>query len=196
MPVVAGLGNVGREYCSTRHNVGFEVVRELARRWRLKWDENGAAWTAQGVFSGQSVLLAQPRLFMNRSGEALVALGAIGASELIVVHDEIDLPCGSVRVKVRGGTAGHRGLASIAEHYGLEFTRVRVGVGRPTPGGDVAEYVLGRFPSEEDTIIAGAIASAADAVECVLEHGDQVAMQRFNTRQPEPKALPPEPAKE
>ena len=189
MPTVAGLGNVGHEYCGTRHNVGFAVVRELANRWRLRWIDSGAAWTASRSFPDHTVVLVQPRLLMNRSGEALLELDvAHDACNLIVVHDEIDLPHGCVRVKVGGGTAGHRGVASIAAHYGSEFTRIRVGVGRPTPGADVAEYVLERFGSEEETVIAEAIRSAADAVECVLERGLQAAMQRFNTRQAEPEA--------
>jgi PTH1 family peptidyl-tRNA hydrolase len=134
---------------------------------------------------------------MNRSGEALAQLHVVrDASDLIVVHDEIDLPCGGVRVKIGGGTAGHRGVASIATQYGSEFTRIRVGVGRPTPGADVAEYVLGRFGFEEETVIADAIRAAADAVECVLQQGHQTAMQRFNTRQPEPQAPAQASAKE
>jgi len=186
MPVVAGLGNVGEAYSGTRHNVGFEVVRALASRWQLGWSDSGAAWTACGKFADLVVVLVQPRLYMNRSGEALAQLGVVSdVSDLVVVHDEIDLPSGTVRVKFGGGTAGHRGVESMAAHYGSEFVRVRVGVGRPAPGADVAEYVLGRFQPEEATRIATGLRAAADAVECVLEQGHQAAMLRFNTRQPE-----------
>jgi PTH1 family peptidyl-tRNA hydrolase len=182
---VAGLGNAGEPYRGTRHNVGFEVVDTLASRWRARWIDGGAARAACGKFAGQIVILVQPQLLMNRSGEALMQLGVVrDAAGLIVVHDELDLPSGCVRVKVGGGTAGHRGVASVAAQYGSEFTRIRVGIGRPTPGVDVVSHVLEKLPTEEKTVSEAALQSAADAVECVLELGSVAAMQRFNTRKP------------
>ncbi len=190
---MAGLGNAGQSYHRTRHNVGFEVVCKLADRWHTRWTEGAATRTAYGSFAGQPVVLVQPQWFMNRSGEALAQNGLVhDAGELIVVHDEIDLPSGCVRIKVGGGTAGHRGVASVAAQYGSDFTRIRVGIGRSTSGADVVEHVLERFTPEEETIVAAAVQFAADAVECVLERGLQAAMQRFNTRYAE--AENPEPS--
>jgi PTH1 family peptidyl-tRNA hydrolase len=132
------------------------------------------------------VTLVEPQLYMNRSGDALKQLGvSIEGQDLIVVHDELDLPRGRVRVKVGGSSAGHRGIESIAEHYGADFVRVRVGVGRPAPGTDVVDHVLSRFDDSEREEIAVSITTAASAVECVLERGAEVAMQRYNIRKPE-----------
>lgn len=186
MRTVAGLGNPGEEYSGTRHNVGFAVVRELADRWRLRWTTKSAARIANGRVGSEMVMLVEPRLYMNRSGEALRQIGvAVGGQDLIVIHDEIDLPRGRIRVKVGGGSAGHRGVNSITEHYGSDFIRVRVGVGRPAPGADVVEHVLAPFAESERDEVVAAISLAADAVECILKVGHEAAMQRFNGRQPE-----------
>jgi PTH1 family peptidyl-tRNA hydrolase len=192
MPIVAGLGNAGQTYHGTRHNVGFEVVGELADRWHARWTEGEATRTAYASFAGQPIILLQPQWFMNRSGEALAQVGLLhDVGELIVVHDELDLPSGRVRIKVGGGTAGHRGVASIAAHFGPDFTRIRVGIGRSMSGAGVVEHVLERFSPEEEPVAAAAVQSAADAVECVLERGLQAAMQRFNTRRTETENAAP-----
>lgn len=186
MRVVAGLGNPGMEYEGTRHNVGFAVVRELARRWPFgPWHhEPGAARITCGRIGRQRVVMIEPQLYMNRSGEALARLDIpIEPGDLIVIHDDIDLPPGRIRVKVGGGSAGHRGVESVARHYGPDFARVRVGVGRPEPGGDTAAYVLAPFTADEQQVMAVAIDTAADAVECILEYGERHAMSRFNARQ-------------
>ena len=186
MRTIAGLGNPGEEYSETRHNVGFAVVRALADRWRLSWTNEPAARIAKGRFDSETVMLVEPQLYMNRSGDALMQIGvAVEAQDLIVIHDEIDLPRGRIRVKVDGGSAGHRGVASIAEHYGSDFVRVRVGVGRPAEGGDVVEHVLAPFAEGERDEVEATIKVAADAVECILQAGYEAAMQRFNGRQPE-----------
>jgi PTH1 family peptidyl-tRNA hydrolase len=186
MRVVAGLGNPGEEYAGTRHNVGFAVVRELAERWRMRWTNGAAARIASGEVDTEPVMLIEPQLYMNRSGEALMQAGVtVEPRDLLVIHDEIDLPRGRIRVKVGGGSAGHRGINSIAEHYGTEFVRVRVGVGRPAGGGGVVDHVLAPFDESERAEVATAVASAADAVECILKAGPEAAMQRFNGRQPE-----------
>lgn len=152
----------------------------------MQWVESGSAWMAHGKFADQAVTLAMPQLLMNRSGEALAHSNLVReADDLIVVHDEIDLPAGGIRVKVGGGTAGHRGVASVAAQYGTDFARVRVGVGRPTPGADVVEYVLGKFASDEELMMAASVQSAADAVECLVIDGRQAAMMRFNTQRKE-----------
>jgi PTH1 family peptidyl-tRNA hydrolase len=184
MRIVVGLGNPGNEYAATRHNVGFMVVEELATRWRLVLQPSGrSAHLAQGVIAGEQTLLMEPQLYMNRSGDALAAVAPLALpSELVVVHDDLDLEFGSVRVKRGGGTAGHRGLDSVAARCGRDFTRVRVGIGRPAHGEDVVGYVLSAFPAEQRDAVAAAVERAADAVECVLRDGEEKAMNCFNAR--------------
>jgi PTH1 family peptidyl-tRNA hydrolase len=184
MRIVVGLGNPGSEYAPTRHNVGFRVVEELARRWRLTLRPFGrSVQLAQGVIVGEQTMLVKPQLYMNRSGPALAeAAPFFVPSDLVVIHDDLDLVLGSVRVKRGGGTAGHRGLDSIAHHCGRDFTRVRVGIGRPVHGEDVAGYVLSPVPAEQRDAAAAAVERAADAVECVLRDGAEKAMNCFNVR--------------
>ncbi len=184
MRIVVGLGNPGSDYATTRHNVGFRVVEELARRWRLTLEPIGrAVQLAHGVIAGEQTMLIRPQLYMNRSGAALAEVAPLLApSDLVVIHDDLDLELGSVRVKRGGGTAGHRGLDSIADHSGHDFTRVRVGIGRPVHGEDVVGYVLSAFPAEQCDAAAAAVGRAADAVECVLRDGEEKAMNCFNMR--------------
>lgn len=184
MRIVVGLGNPGSEYATTRHNVGFRVVEELARRWRLTLERIGrAVQLAHGVIAGEQTMLIRPQLYMNRSGAALAEVAPLLApSDLVVIHDDLDLELGSVRVKRGGGTAGHRGLDSIADHCGHDFTRVRVGIGRPVHGEDVVGYVLSPFPAEQCDAAAAAVGRAANAVECVLRDGEEKAMNCFNMR--------------
>jgi PTH1 family peptidyl-tRNA hydrolase len=184
MRIVVGLGNPGRAYADTRHNVGFAVVEELARRWRLPLGRTRRGVRAsRGVIAGELAMLVEPQVYMNLSGEALTSLDPpVATKDLIVVHDDLDLECGRVHVKRGGGTAGHHGLDSIVERYGSNFARIRVGVGRAPDGTDTAEYVLSRFEDEEGEIVAAAVERAADAVECVLRAGEETAMNRFNVR--------------
>jgi len=184
MRIVVGLGNPGNEYAATRHNAGFMVVEELARRWRLSLEPSGrSAHLAQGMIAGEQTMLIEPQLYMNRSGAALADVAPLVLpSELVVIHDDLDLEFGSVRVKRGGGTAGHRGLDSIAAHYGREFTRVRVGIGRPARGEEVVGYVLSALPAEQHEAVAATVARAADAVERVLRDGEEKAMSCFNVR--------------
>jgi peptidyl-tRNA hydrolase, PTH1 family len=170
-----GLGNPGRSYERTRHNAGFLVADELARRHGGSWRKRKRAEAAPVSFGSRGVILLKPRTFMNDSGSALTAYGA---GDLIVVHDDLDLPPGDVRVKVGGGAGGHNGLRSVIQRLGPDFVRVRVGIGRPPPGGDVTDYVLSRM----DVAVRDAIPLAADAVEAVVEYGPEAAMNRFNAR--------------
>jgi PTH1 family peptidyl-tRNA hydrolase len=184
MHVIVGLGNPGSRYAATRHNVGFAVAEKLARRWRLPLDPpRCGSRLARGSIDSEQVLLVEPQMYMNMSGAALSHLPPpVSAAELIVVHDDIDLDCGRLRIKCGGGSGGHRGVESIAECYGPAFVRVRVGVGRPSTGEDAAEYVLSPFMDVERESIDAAVRRAADAVECILRYGIEVAMNRFNTR--------------
>ena len=174
-PVVVGLGNPGRSYERTRHNVGFLVVDELARRHGGSWRSKKKAEAAPIGFGLKNGTLLKPTTYMNNSG---TALAGYKPDQLVVVHDDLDLPEGDVRVKVGGGAGGHNGLRSTIQHLGNDFVRVRIGIGRPPPGMTVTDYVLGRMNS----VIKEAVPQAADAVEAVIESGPEAAMNRFNTR--------------
>ena len=174
--VVVGLGNPGVRYERTRHNAGFEVLHELARRHGVKWRREGRAEVASlRLGPGKEVALLKPLTFMNASGAALVGYKAEG---LIVVHGDLDLPVGGVQVKAGGGSGGHKGLGSVIARLGAGFVRVRVGVGRPPDGASAADHVLSRMGPE----IEKALPAAADAVEAVLREGPEAAMNRFNAR--------------
>jgi PTH1 family peptidyl-tRNA hydrolase len=174
-PVVVGLGNPGRSYERTRHNIGFLVVDELAKRHGGTWRSKKKAEAAPVGFGLKNVTLLKPTTYMNNSG---TALAGYKPDQLVVVHDDLDLPEGDVRVKVGGGAGGHNGLRSTIQHLGNDFVRVRIGIGRPPPGMTVTDYVLSRM----DSAIKEAVPRAADAVEAVIESGPEAAMNRFNTR--------------
>ena len=184
MRVVVGLGNPGSAYVETRHNVGFAVVEELAGRWGVRLSRACEALrVADVVCASERVALVEPQSYMNRSGAALAALaGTWRVTDLIVIHDELDLDPGTVRVKRGGGTAGHRGLTSIVERWGSDFARVRIGIGRPPTGTDVADFVLSPFDDADRPAMDTAIRRAADAVESLLHEGAEAAMNRFNVR--------------
>ena len=170
------MGNPGRSYERTRHNVGFLVADELARRHGGSWRKRKKAEAAPITLGFQDVTLLKPTTFMNNSGSALA--GHNGAEDLIVVHDDLDLPEGDVRVKVGGGAGGHNGLRSVIGRCGPDFVRVRVGVGRPPSGLGVTDYVLGKM----NAAVRDAVPRAADAVEAVVEDGPEAAMNHFNAR--------------
>ena len=173
--VVAGLGNPGARYERTRHNAGFLVVDELAYRHGAAWRQEGRADVVSLRFGSEEVALLKPRTYMNGSGVALVGYEA---RDVIVVHGDLDLPAGDARVKVGGGSGGHKGLGSIIARLGSDFVRVRVGVGRPPAGASAAEHVLGRM----DPAVERALPAGADAVEAILREGPEAAMNRFNAR--------------
>ncbi|HZY56840.1 MAG TPA: aminoacyl-tRNA hydrolase [Rubrobacteraceae bacterium] len=174
-PVVVGLGNPGRSYERTRHNVGFLVADELARRYGGSWRAKKKAEAAPVNLGLKNTTLLKPTTYVNSSGTALVGYKP---EQIIVVHDDLDLPEGTVRVKVGGGAGGHNGLRSIIRHLGPDFVRVRVGIGRPPVGMTVTDYVLGRM----NEAIKEAVPLAADAVEAVIESGPEAAMNHFNIR--------------
>jgi len=184
--LVAGLGNPGGEYAETRHNVGFMVADELARRhggsWRGKFSGELSEVRADGI----RLALLKPQTYMNESGRSVGAAARFFKVEpeaLIVVHDDVDLASGRVQVRLGGGLAGHNGLRSVAQQLGTsEFGRVRIGVGRPERGDQrpVADFVLSPFPPEVD--VEALVARAADAVESVAWEGLDEAQNRFNER--------------
>jgi PTH1 family peptidyl-tRNA hydrolase len=185
MFLVAGLGNPGKEYEATRHNVGFMVADELARRWSAgPWRDKYGAKLVQTSFGPHQVVLVEPQEYMNVSGEAIQRVAAffkINPKDLLVLHDELDLPFGAVRVKVGGGHGGHNGLRSIQEHLGPAFMRVRCGVGKPDSKERVVGHVLGGFSKEEQKSLSQFIVQAADAAQLTLEQGPTIAMNRYNS---------------
>jgi PTH1 family peptidyl-tRNA hydrolase len=185
-----GLGNPGAEFERTRHNVGAEVVALLAERRgaRLRTEKGLRSQVASVEFDGRRVLLASPLTYMNDSGMAvapLVRRAGVGSrlgEGLVVVHDELDLPPGRIRVKVGGGTAGNNGLKSIVAHlHSNEFLRVRIGIGKPPGRQEGADHVLRRPGRSERDLLDVAVAEAADAVEVIAAEGVEAAMNRFNS---------------
>ena len=178
--LVAGLGNPGREYQRTRHNVGFMVLDRLAADANLPWDYSekwGAAWAKSDV------ILVKPATFMNRSGQPLSAIAnfyKIAAEEIFVVLDDFALPLGRLRLRAQGSSGGHNGLESIFEHFGTEsIPRLRVGIGS-APSEGATDHVLGRFFEEEQPLVDATIRRAADAVKCAVDKGLIAAMNVFN----------------
>jgi PTH1 family peptidyl-tRNA hydrolase len=188
MIFVAGLGNPGSKYEGTRHNAGFLVVDELVRRWgaSLSSDRFGNH-AASALVRDSKVHFAKPQKFMNRSGAPLRGLvdyygGAV--EDLVVVHDEVDLAFGTMKIKQSGGHGGHNGLRDIHKHMGSNaYLRVRVGVGRPPEGWETADYVLGRWSGEQKESLDDVVSRAADAVEVLIEQGIEAAMNQFHFRE-------------
>ncbi len=187
MFLIAGLGNPGSRYISTRHNIGFMVVDRVAEKEAIRLDSEGyySVW-GRGNIAGHDVVIAKPLTFMNLSGRAVAALSrafSIPPESIIVVCDDCDLPLGRLRIRKRGGSGGHRGLESIIDHLGsTDFPRVRVGVGRP-PEGDLTHYVLSPFKKEEAELLDDVIERAALSIRAVIEHGIEYSMNRFNAPQ-------------
>lgn len=184
--LIVGLGNPGDEYDGTRHNVGFEVIKELAARHKIKCDQRRfRAHYGVGTLSNSiSVALARPMTYMNLSGQAVAMLLChfhLDAAHLIVIFDDMDLETGRVRVKPKGGAGSHNGMRSILASIGTEeFSRVRVGIGSPSVTG--VDHVLSRFDPDEIPLIRDAIARAADACELIVAEGTDIAMNRTNPR--------------
>lgn len=181
--IVVGLGNPGREYARTRHNVGFDVAVYLAGQNSMTFKGSKLrADVARGRIAGLPVLMALPVTYMNESGNAvsrILSYYRAPVENLLVVCDEIDLPFGTLRLRPQGSSAGHRGLRSIEQALDTrEFARLRFGVGRPR--GDAVPHVLGRFPAEQERVLPELVRIAADAVVVTLREGIEVAMNRFN----------------
>ena len=182
--LVVGLGNPGREYERTRHNVGWLVVDELARRLEGRWREKFSGRLAEVRVDGLRLALLKPETFMNDSGRSVAAAARffkIEPESLLVVHDDVDLEAGRLQARSGGGLAGHNGLRSLAQALGTrDFLRLRIGVGRPGRGDphSVADYVLSPFTTEED--VGALVSRGADAVEMVAREGVEATQQRFN----------------
>jgi len=187
--IVLGLGNPGRAYERTRHNLGAMAVAEAASRHGVPLVPNtrSKALLAEVKIGAEIVALAFPQTYVNNSGQALRGLTRkypIGSPEnLLVIHDELDLPPGVVRVKKGGGVAGHNGLKSIVAFYGSsDFVRIRIGIGRPIASGGTVDYVLAAPPPKERELVMVGVARAADALEEIVVNGLETTMNRFNVR--------------
>ena len=191
MKVIAGLGNPGPKFRGTRHNIGFEVVDELARRGGATFESSPAEALVAKIRPGtgfnrgdEPVLLAKPLTFMNLSGQAVQALAhfhKVEVADLLVVADDVNLPLGRLRARRGGSAGGHNGFRSVTEQLGTDqFPRLRIGVGGGEPGRDLAGHVLGRFSPDERQAILDAVNRAADAVEVFVSEGIDTVMNRFN----------------
>jgi PTH1 family peptidyl-tRNA hydrolase len=187
MKLVVGLGNPGPKYRSTRHNIGFAVVDELARRAGVEFDVGPVdalvARVRPRAADDPTVLLAKPLTFMNASGEAVGALlryFRIDVADMLVVVDEVQLPLARLRARAHGSAGGHNGLKSIVAHLGPAFARLRVGVGRGDQRRDLTDHVLARFEPDEAADVAQMTARAADAAETFVAEGILAVMNRFN----------------
>jgi len=183
--MIVGLGNPGARYAHNRHNVGFHVVDRLAAEADLRFDERqNNALMARGTIEGSSVALVKPQTYMNLSGKAvgpLVRFYKVPLERLLVICDDLDLPLGQLRLRLKGGSGGHRGLASVIEHLGSQdFPRLRVGIGRPAGTMSPEAYVLQDFDTTQQTIMEQVYPRAVEAVRTVLREGFQAAMNRFN----------------
>ncbi|MEW6523959.1 MAG: aminoacyl-tRNA hydrolase [Bacillota bacterium] len=185
MRLIVGLGNPGSDYEGTRHNIGFLVVDRLARRYRIALSGRRfmAHW-GRGRIGKNEVVLAKPQTYMNRSSLAVVSLlkeFCLGPDALVVVHDDLDLDPGRLRVRPHGGSGGHRGVLSLIEALGTdEFVRVRIGIGRPPPGIDPIDYVLAGFTDLESEQIGAGIHHATAAITTIIEDSVEAAMNRYN----------------
>jgi len=194
MKIIVGLGNPGSRYRLNRHNVGFRCIDYMADKFSIPLKKRLCrSDTGQGSIAGCEVLLIKPRTFVNLSGEAIACLldkFHAGPGELIVIHDDLDLPVGGIRLRLGGKSGGHRGIKSAIDCLGSpDFNRVRIGISRPGNKGsrcadedEIVDYVLGDFPREEEEVIKAAVAGVAEAVECILKDGLETAMNRFNRR--------------
>ncbi len=186
LAAIIGLGNPGPEHADTRHNAGFWLIDEVAARWGgdLRFEPKLKALVGRAHIDGRDVWLAKPLTFMNVSGDAVAALCRyyrLAATGILVAHDELDLPPGTVRLKKGGGAGGHNGLTDIIRHMGPDFWRLRVGVGRPPPGRDLVPYVLGSPSRQERGLIDGCLQRALDALPLLVQGHYERAMNFLHT---------------
>ena len=192
MKAIVGLGNPGAQYAGTRHNIGFAVVDELARRAAVRFESAPAEalmarWRRPEDGAKNDVLLVKPLTFMNLSGQAVGELSRyfkIDAGDVLIVVDEVQLPLGRLRARQRGSAGGHNGLKSIIAHLGDTFPRLRLGVGRGGQQRDLADHVLSRFEKDEAAEVARMTARAADAAEMFITSGIEAVMNGFNGGDP------------
>ena len=183
--VIAGLGNPGREYAETKHNVGFCVIDRLAEKYHIDVTKfKQKALIGDGTINGKRVLLVKPQTFMNLSGESIreiVNFYKIPQDRFVVIYDDTSMPAGQIRLREKGSHGGHNGIRNIIQQMGTDvFYRIKVGIGEKPNGWDLADYVLSRFPAEERKIMETAFRDAAEAAGVLIAEGPDAAMNRFN----------------
>lgn len=188
MFVIVGLGNPGRQYAHTRHNVGFDTIDKLADKYRIHVDtKKFKALCGSGIIEGQKVILVKPQTFMNLSGESVREVidfyKVDFETEMIVIYDDISLEPGQLRLRAKGSAGGHNGIKNIIAHLGSqEFPRIKIGVGEKPQGYDLADYVLGHFPREERKLIAELLERAGDAAVKIMTGDMASAMNEYNKK--------------
>lgn len=190
MKLIVGLGNPGKEYSTSRHNIGFLCINHLARWHRITLDmKQGQARAGKGVIAGNEVVLAKPQTYMNLSGRSVGLLMQkyhLAPEDLIVIHDDLDLPLGKIRIRLGSSAAGHNGIKSIIAFLGTQdFIRIRIGISRPQAPDEsqeetIVDYVLGDFTPEDKPIIEETIHRASEAVVSLINEGLTIAMNKFN----------------
>ena len=184
--LIVGLGNPGKEYANTRHNIGFMTIDRLAKYFGFEWLVNNKFTThlAKGDKNGKNILLTKPQKYMNLSGKTVAPLAGyykIHAKRVMVIVDDLDLPLGSLRMRPDGGNGGHRGLESISECLGTNsFPRLRIGIGRPEQKQEVSGFVLGKFSQNEVDRVEKVTETASNQISCWINQGLQVAMNNYN----------------
>lgn len=190
--LIVGLGNPGQAYANSRHNIGASCLNYFARQHGIRFDrKRGRARIGSGNVAGSEVVLAKPRTFMNRSGDSVGPLFRkyrVRLENLIVIHDDLDMPPGKIRIRPGGSSAGHKGISSIIAHLGSQdFCRIRIGIGRPlveegstTGEDDIIDWVLSSFTPEEEEVISKVIPQVSDAIYCLLTEGITETMNRYN----------------
>jgi PTH1 family peptidyl-tRNA hydrolase len=190
LKAIIGLGNPGSKYDRTRHNVGFAVVDELARRWKAELKSSVRRHARLATVKDKDVLLAQPHTFMNLSGNSVAGIMAfykVQPADVLIVVDEVQLPLGKLRLRPSGSAGGHNGLKSVIGMIGSEFPRLRIGIGRGDQEWDLSDHVLSKFSAEEQPVVERAIGRAVDAVEVFVTDGVMAAMNRFNATEVAPE---------
>ncbi len=187
MKIIVGLGNPGSEYAKTRHNVGFMLIDALAEHLNVDlWKDKFNAKIAETRIGTQKVLLVKPQTYMNNSGEAvgpLMRWYKLTPEDIIVAHDDMDIPAGTIRIRKKGSSGGHNGIKSLIAHVGSEnFAHVRLGIGRPLPGWTVVNHVLASFPPEDKEKVDEAIKYLIPAVECMVNESVDIAMNKYNPK--------------
>jgi PTH1 family peptidyl-tRNA hydrolase len=184
MWIIVGLGNPGKKYAKTRHNIGFLVVEEIAKRYAIEFNEREKYRIGRGSIDGRDILLVEPLLYMNNSGIVVKDISkrfTIPPENLIVIHDDLDMEVGKIRIRRKGSSGGHKGVESIIQNLSAkDFPRLKIGIGRK---GDIApeDYVLSKFRKNEIPLIKSAVEKASDAVITILLKGLEKAMNRFNS---------------
>ncbi len=185
MYVIVGLGNPGKQYNKTRHNVGFDVIDMLAKEYGISVTKiKHKALIGEGRIGTEKVLLVKPQTYMNLSGETLIDIYnyyKVDLENIVVIYDDIDLDVGKLRIRKKGSAGTHNGMRSIVKCLGsTEFPRVRVGVSKPMPGQNLADFVLSRFRKEEADDLAMGLEKACNAVDCIIRENLDLAMNKYN----------------